>query len=200
MSVYSNIVILGTSVLLTGDPLPKLDRTACSLVPHVLQMGFSSKGSPKVVPSGFLFSQQNRASTSNRSRASVTVASPASVAIPDPPFLRHPTLFGQNSSELTVAGKDMLKRAAAWLQQHREARILIVGSCDSSGSETCTQTLAQARGAAAKKSLGSFGIGSEQIVGVKGWDNRDHGCRTSDSKCQQLDRSALIFMGSSVGP
>jgi outer membrane protein OmpA-like peptidoglycan-associated protein len=94
----------------------------------------------------------------------------------------------------------MLKRAAAWLQRHREVRILIVGSCDSSGSETCTQTLAEARGAAAKKFLGSFGIDSGQIVGVKGWDNRDHRCQTSDVKCQQFDRSARIFMASSVGP
>jgi outer membrane protein OmpA-like peptidoglycan-associated protein len=94
----------------------------------------------------------------------------------------------------------VLKRAAAWLQQHHEVRILIVGSCDSSGSETCTPTLSEARGAVAKKFLGSFGVGPEQIVGVKGWDNRDHICQTSDVRCQQFDRSARIFMASSVGP
>ena len=45
----------------------------------------------------------------------------------------------------------MLKRAADWLRQHREARILIVGSCDG-GSETCTHSLAEARGAQSKSS------------------------------------------------
>ena len=180
--------------------LPKHSRATCSQAPHVLQVGFPSKGCPNVVARGFLFSQQNRAPVVNRSRAAVTAAPPASVSTSDPPFLRHPILFGPNSIELTAAGRDVLKRSAAWLQQHREVRILIVGSCDSSGSETCTRTLAEARGGVAKKVLGSFGIGPEQIVGVKGWDNPDHGCRTSDSKCQQLDRSALIFMGSSVGP
>jgi hypothetical protein len=41
----------------------------------------------------------------------------------------------------------MMKRAVAWLRQHREARILIVGSCDSGGSETCTRGIAEGRGA-----------------------------------------------------
>jgi outer membrane protein OmpA-like peptidoglycan-associated protein len=200
VSIYSNIVILGTSVLFAGDMLPRLNRTACSLAPHVLQVGFPSRGCPNLVARGFLLSQQNRASVVKRSKASVTAAQPAYVAASVPPFLRRPILFGPNSIELTAAGRDVLKRSAAWLQQHHEARILIVGSCDSSGSETCTLTLAEARGAVAKKFLGSSGIGSAQIVGVKGWDNRDHGCQTSDAKCQQLDRSTLLFMASSVGP
>ncbi len=179
--------------------LPKYNRATCSLVPHVLQVVFPSSGYLSVVARGFPFSQQNRTPVVSRSRVSVT-AQPASVPIPEPPFLRRPILFSPNSTELTAAGRDVLKRAAAWLQQHHEVRILIVGSCDSSGSETCTQTLSEARGAVAKKFLGSSGIGSAQIVGVKGWDNRDHGCQTSDTKCQQLDRSTLLFMASSVGP
>ena len=200
MSVYSNIVILGTSVLFAGDMLPKLNCTTCSLAPHVLQVGFPSKGCPNVVARGFLFSQQNRAPAVNRSSAAVTATPQASMSTSDPPFLRHPILFGPNSIELTAAGRDVLKRSAAWLQQHHEVRILIVGSCDSSGSETCTPTLAEARGRVAKKFLGSSGIDSEQIVGVKAWDNPDHSCQTSDIKCQQSDRSARMFMASSVGP
>ena len=180
--------------------LPKHSRATCSLAPHVLQVGFPSKGCPNVVARGFLFSQQNRAPVVNRSSAAVTAAPPASMSTSDPPFLRHPILFGPNSIELTAAGRDVLKRSAAWLQQHHEVRILIVGSCDSSGSETCTLTLAEARGRVAKKFLGSSGIDSEQIVGVKAWDNPDHGCQTSDIKCQQSDRSARMFMASSVRP
>jgi outer membrane protein OmpA-like peptidoglycan-associated protein len=200
VSVYSNIVILGTSALFAGDLSAKDIHTTCSLVPHVLQVGFPTKGSLHAIPSGFLFSQQNRAPVVNRSRTSVPVAPSVPVADSDPPFLRHPILFGPNSFELTVTGRNTLKHAAAWLQQHHEARILIVGSCDSSGSETCTQTLAEARGAVVKKFLGSSSIDSDQIAGVKGWHNRDHSCRVADVKCQQFDRSARIFMASSIGP
>ena len=149
---------------------------------------------------GFLFSQQNREPLVNHSETPNTPTQPASAAISDPPFLRQPILFRPNSVELTAAGRGVLKRAAIWLQQHQTARILIVGSCDASGSETCTQTLAEARGAVARKFLGSSGTNSEQIVGVRGWDNLDHSCQTSDIKCQQLDRSARIFIASSVGP
>ena len=152
-----------------------------------------------MVPSESLFSQQ-QASGLNLSKASGTVSSAASVAISDPPFLRHPIQFGPNSLELTAAGRNMLKRAVAWLRQHREARILIVGSCDSGGSETCTRTLAEARGAVVRKFLGASGIDSDQIVGVKGWERVDQSSQTSDIECQQFSRSARIFMASSVAP
>ena len=199
MSVYSHIVILGTSVLFAGGLLPIQSRTACSPAPPVLRAGLPAKGSPSVVPSGSLFSQQ-QASGFNRSKSSGTVSQAASEAISDPPFLRHPIQFAPNSLELTVAGRNMLKRAAAWLRQHREARILIVGSCDSGGSETCKHALAEARGAVVRKFLGSSGLDSDQIVGVKGWDNLDQSCQTSDIECQQFNRSARIFMASSVSP
>ena len=199
VTLYSHILILITSALVVGDLLPTHGRTACSLAPPVLQAGLPAKRIPSVVPSGSLFSQQ-QASGLNRSKASGTVPPAASVAISDPPFLRHPIQFGPNSLELTVAGRNMLKRAAAWLRQHREARILIVGSCDSGGSETCTRTLAEARGAVVRKFLGTSGIDSAQIVGVKGWDNLDQSCQTSDIECQQFNRSARIFMASSVSP
>ena len=199
VSVYSNIVILGTSALFAGGLLPIQGRTAdCSALP-VLQAGLPAKRSLSVVPSESLFSQQ-QASGLNPSKAPGTVSPAASVTISDPPFLRHPIQFGPNSLELTVAGRNMLKRAAAWLRLHREARILIVGSCDSGGSETCTRTLAEARGAVVRKFLGTAGIDSDQIVGVKGWDNLDQSCQTSDIECQQFNRSARIFMASSVAP
>ncbi|MGO9434639.1 MAG: OmpA family protein [Terracidiphilus sp.] len=108
--------------------------------------------------------------------------------------------FTPNSLELDIAARNTLKRAVGWLQQHRDARILIVGSCDSEGSETCTHTLAEGRGAAVQKFLGSAGIDSDQIVGVKGWDSVDQSCRASEVECQRLNRSARIFMASSVAP
>ena len=199
VSVYSNIVILGTSVLFAGALLPIQGRTACCSAPSVLEAGLPAKKSPIVVFSGSLFSQQ-KASGLDPSKASSTVSPPASVAVSDPPFLRHPIRFGPNSFELTVAERNMLKRAAAWLRQHRGARILIVGSCDSGGSEICTRGLAEARGAEVQRFLGDSGVGPDQIVGVKGWDNLDESCQTSDIECRRFNRGAEIFMATSTTP
>lgn len=197
MSIYSNIVILSTSVLFASDLWPAGGRTACSLAPPVLQAVFPRNDGPSVAPAGPLPSQ-DQASKVNHSNAFCAFSQMASAAIPDPPFLRHPILFAPNGLELDIAGRNTLKRAVTWLRQHPEARILIVGSCDSGGSETCTRTLAEARGAVVQKFLGSAGIYSDQIVGVKGWDSLDHSCLTSEVECQKFNRSARIFMASSV--
>jgi len=196
VSVYSNIVILSTSALLVGDLVPTHAQIDCSLAPPVLRVGLPAKRSSSAVPSGFLISPQ-QISGSHRSTASGSVTQ-SSAAISDPPFLRRPIPFDSHSLELTHAGRNMLKRAADWLRQHREARILIVGSCDSGGSDTCTHALAEGRGAAVRKFLEGSGIDSDQIVGVKAWDNLDQSCRTSDVECQQFNRTARIFLAGSV--
>lgn len=195
MSAYSNILILGTSVFLAGDLSPKQNRTAYA---PALQAESLMAGSPSGAPSGTLLARQTFGL--NPSKTSATVAQPTSVSTSNPPFLRHPILFGPNGLELTLAGRNTLKRAAAWLRQHQEARILIVGSCDGSGSETCTRALAEARGGVIQKLLATSGVDSAQIVGVKGWDNLDTACQTSDSGCQQSNRSARIFMAGSIAP
>ena len=198
MSAYSNIVIFGTALLLASHLLPIYDRTTRSLLSPAWPAGLLARRGPTFAPPGSFIGQQ-QTSGLNDPKTSGTVAHP-SVAISDPPFLRHPIPFAPNSLELDMAARNALKRAAGWLQQHRDARILIVGSCDSGGSETCTHTLAEARGVAVQKFLGSGGINSDQIVGVKGWDSVDQSCRASEVECQRLNRSARIFMASSVAP
>jgi outer membrane protein OmpA-like peptidoglycan-associated protein len=195
VSVHANILILGISVFLAGHLSPKQTRTTW---PFVLQAESLKTGSPSGASSATLLAGQR--SGLSGSKTSATVAQPASVSISNPPFLRQPILFGPNSLELPVAGKNTLKRAAFWLREHHEARILIVGSCDVSGSETCTHALAEARGGVIQKFLRSSGIDSDQIVGVKGWDHLDKGCQASDIGCQQFNRSARIFMAASVAP
>ncbi len=199
MSLYSHIVILGTSFLFAGDLLPIHSRTTYSLSPPVWQAVLPTQGIPAVAPSGPLISQQH-ASGLKDSKASGTVFPAAAVPTSDPPFRWHPIQFAPNSLALDIAARNSLKRASAWLQRHRQARILIVGSCDAEGSETCTRAFAEARGAVVWTFLGRSGLASEQIVGVKGWDNLDQSCRSSDIECQRVNRSAQIFAASSVAP
>ena len=201
MAVHSNILIFAASVLVAGDLLvPKPCHAGSSVVVPVYQVGSLGTTRTTVASSRALLSQKEPGPRLEQSKTSSTVAVQATASNPGPPFLRRPILFDPNSLEPSLAGMNMLRRAAAWLGEHREARVLIVGSCDSSGSETCTHSLAEARGAAIRKFLQSSGITSDQVVGVKGWDNLDQGCRPADIKCQQFNRSARIFVASSVAP
>lgn len=201
MPRYANILILATSVVLAGNLSLKRSHAVCSLAAHGSQGAFLKiTRSLTVVSSRVFLSQREPDSRFERSNGSRSVAQSAAVSIADPPFLRHPVLFDPNSLEPSLVGRNMLQRAATWLREHRETRVLIVGSCDSSGSETCTHALAEGRGAAIQKLLRSSGIGSDQVVAVKGWDSLDHSCRPAEIKCQQLNRSARIFMASSVTP
>lgn len=199
--IYSNIIILAASVFVAGDLMsPKLGHAGRSLVAPASQGAFFGMKSPTAVPFRAFLRQQELGPRLAQSKTSSTVAPPATVSIADPPFLRHPILFDPNSLEPNPIGKNLLKRAATWLREHREARVLIVGSCDSSGSETCTHALAEARGAAILEFLQRSGIRSDQVVGVKGWDNLEHNCPPAEIKCQQLSRSARIFIAGSLTP
>jgi outer membrane protein OmpA-like peptidoglycan-associated protein len=198
VSIYSNIVILGTSSLFAGDL--SLTQAVCSMVSPKSQAACLGMSRPTVVSSTLFLSRQEPNSRLEQSQTFRSVDQSPAVSIADPPFLRHPILFDRNSLQPNLAARNMLKSAATWLREHREARVLIVGSCDSSGSETCTHALAEGRGAAIQKFLQNSGIAHEQLVGVKGWDNLDRTCGSGDVKCQQSNRSVRIFMASSATP
>ena len=198
MSLYSNIVILSTSLVFASDLFSNHTVTQTLALP-VSRVELSGATRKSVIASRPLYSQF-QISGLDRSRSPGSISREPSATTSNPPFLRQPIQFGPNSLELSVAGRQVLRRAAGWLREHHEARILIVGSCDSGGSETCTHALAEARGAVVRKFLGSSGIAADQIVGVKGWDKLDESCPGSDLACQQFNRSARIFMASSIRP
>lgn len=58
VSIYSNIVILGTSVLFVGNMFPAHSRATCSVSPCVLQAGLPSRGCSYVMVFAFFLSQQ----------------------------------------------------------------------------------------------------------------------------------------------
>lgn len=132
------------------------------------------------------------------SRASNPGSQPNSVGIREPPFLKHALLFVPDSAELSGESRNAVKRAASWLREHWGARILIVGFCDSSGSETCTPALAERRGTVVRQCLVRFGAAPDQIAGVKGWSTAGRECRTDTANCQQFNRRAEIFIASSA--
>ena len=134
------------------------------------------------------------------SKSSSGASQPKSGGIRKPPFLKHAFLFDPDSAELSAETRGAVRRAAAWLREHPGTRILVVGFCDSSGSETCTPSLADRRGAVVRQCLVRLGTAPDQIAAGKGWSTADRECRTDTAKCQQVNRSAAIFIASSAAP
>lgn len=123
----------------------------------------------------------------------------SSEALQEPIFLKQPLLFTPNGLMLSTPSRKTLKCAAAWLRQHPESQLLIVGYCDASGSENCTAALEGRRGETVRQFLVSLGVPPDQIAGVKGWDSLDQTCRVDTAKCQRLNRSARLFIKGSSG-
>jgi len=118
--------------------------------------------------------------------------------IPEAPFVRHPVLFDVNSHELPRGTRSVLAASVLWLELHPNVRVLVVGTCDSSGSEVCTRDLALARGLAVRDMLDAAGIDPRQLVAVRAWNSSDQPCRHGPAGCQQQDRSAWIFVASPI--
>ena len=123
----------------------------------------------------------------------------SSEALQEPIFLKQPLLFAPNVLKLSAPSRKTLKCAAAWLRQHRESQLLIVGYCDASGSENCTAAFEGRRGETVRQFLASLGVPPDQIAEVKGWDSLDQTCRVDTTKCQRLNRSVRLFAKSSAG-
>ena len=117
--------------------------------------------------------------------------------ISEPAFLRRSILFSADSVTLSAESKRTVKSAAAWLTDHREVRILVVGYCDASGSENCTHMLAERRGAVVKQFLVMHGSGFLWIVAVKGWETAPV-CTVATLACQAMNRRARIFIAGPV--
>ncbi len=123
----------------------------------------------------------------------------SSEALQEPIFLKQPLLFAPNGLKLSAPSRKTLKCAAAWLRQHRESQLLIVGYCDASGSENCTAAFEGRRGETVRQFLASLGVPPDQIAEVKGWDSLDQTCRVDTAKCQRLNRSVRLFVKGSAG-
>jgi outer membrane protein OmpA-like peptidoglycan-associated protein len=110
-----------------------------------------------------------------------------------PTSLKQSFLFLPGTVLLTRVSKSNLRRAALWLREHRQTRVLVAGFCDPTGSEKCNHTLAERRGTAVGKLLVGYGVEPGQMVAIKGWEKAEPLCETNPA-CQQLNRKARIFL------
>lgn len=195
VSAFLQTLWLTTALLGTIGVVPRTYLGPCSSLPPTLELGRLPVDLPTQVTVNRIAAQREADSTPEATAPAIVRSN--STANPQAPFLRRPIWFDPNSLELNSQATNALHRDASWLKVHGESRILIVGSCDKSGSESCTHALAEARGTAVKKFLESCGVSPDQIVGVKGWDIADHDCRPG-SKCQQRGRSTQLLLARSA--
>ena len=197
MPPFFQTLPLITAVFMAVGALPKAGAKIYTPSTQTLQVRCSHLKDALLVTGAL---GQQDADYGARKSSTPATQQPTLAPNPNPPFLRHPVLFDRNSVEVNAVGNERLQRAATWLKAHADSRVLIVGSCDTSGSESCTHTLAEARGAVVRKFLENCGVSPNQVVGVKGWNNPDHDCRPRDAKCQQLSRSTELFLAASAAP
>jgi outer membrane protein OmpA-like peptidoglycan-associated protein len=111
-----------------------------------------------------------------------------------PHFLKRSLLFEPNSVGFTSESERRLALDAGWLRMHPEIRTVVVGFCDPGGSEQCTHELAESRGNVVRQLLVKYGVGSSQIVAVRGWEKADPVCEAATPPCQEMNRRARIFI------
>jgi outer membrane protein OmpA-like peptidoglycan-associated protein len=111
-----------------------------------------------------------------------------------PHFLKRSLLFEPNSVGITSETERRLALDAGWLRRHPKVQTVVVGFCDTLGSEEGTHELAESRGNVVRQLLVKYGVGSSQIVAVRGWEKADPVCEAATPRCQEMNRKARIFI------
>jgi peptidoglycan-associated lipoprotein len=71
--------------------------------------------------------------------------------------------FDFDQATISQAGHGILERNAAWLQSHRQAKVLIEGHCDERGTVEYNLALGEQRAKAARDSLVGLGVAAERL-------------------------------------
>ena len=111
-----------------------------------------------------------------------------------PHFSKRSLLFEPNSVGITSETERRLALDGGWLRMHPKVQTVVVGFCDTLGSEECTHELAESRGNVVRQLLVKYGVGSSQIVAVRGWEKADPVCEAATPRCQEMNRRARIFI------
>jgi outer membrane protein OmpA-like peptidoglycan-associated protein len=124
-----------------------------------------------------------------------TPTSEVGEALSPPPFLRRHIHFACSTSTLEKTEIRCISQGASWLHAHPAARVLVVGFCDSTGSENCNHKLARKRAETVRRLLIKYGAAPKQMVASTNWDSAGS-CSAKTNRCQQQNRSVSIFLAS----
>lgn len=165
----------------------------------IVAVAAEASGAPNAVFVEVHCSEQSSTGDVNRASTPEKGARSTAQTLQEATLSKARLLFAPNSVQLTISDKRSLESAAAWLGHHPGDRVLIVGYCDDSGSETCTAALAERRSEAVRQCLLGFGTRADQIVGTKGWENQSGPCRAGATECQRQNRSVRLYLAEPTG-
>ena len=185
--IQANIIIFACLGTLPKAP-PATDDRPCI---NVLSPWLSSQTSPgSLDPPGIV----GRAPAAGKQKPRREQSTPESESPTLPTFVKQAILFPLDSASLDLASRDELLRIADWLRQHGRVRVLVVGFCDSLGSESCTHLLAAQRAGEVGRFLLAEGLDASRIMAIAGWEKADPVCRGETPSCQQQNRRARVFV------
>jgi peptidoglycan-associated lipoprotein len=71
--------------------------------------------------------------------------------------------FDLDSAQLSEPARATLEKHAAWLQSHRDVRVMVEGHCDERGTVEYNLALGEQRARAARDYLASLGVAAERL-------------------------------------
>lgn len=71
--------------------------------------------------------------------------------------------FATNSSQLTTASRDTLRKQASWMRKNKKINVVLEGHADERGTREYNLALGERRANAAKDYLMTYGISSDRI-------------------------------------
>ena len=71
--------------------------------------------------------------------------------------------FDYDQATLTDEGRGILEKHALWMQNHREAKIMVEGHCDERGTVEYNLALGSQRAQAARDYLASLGVAADRL-------------------------------------
>ena len=75
-------------------------------------------------------------------------------------------LFGYNDANLSEEARATLEKHALWLQNHRDAKVIVEGHCDERGTVEYNLALGDKRARAAHEYLVNLGVGADRLKAV----------------------------------
>jgi len=103
--------------------------------------------------------------------------------------------FALDRYDLSSEARVTLRRQAAWLASHSQARILIAGNCDERGTREYNLALGARRAGAVREFLIGQGVDPSRIATVSYGKERPI-CRESSERCWSINRNAITIIQS----
>jgi peptidoglycan-associated lipoprotein len=101
-------------------------------------------------------------------------------------------LFAYDADELSDDARALLEKHALWLQNHRQARVMIEGHCDERGTVDYNLALGDRRARAARDYLANLGVAADRLQTVSYGKERPLDAGTGEAAFSRNRRAHFV--------